>query len=240
MNLSFEVMLILGVIGFYLYDSAVLTFSNELIFIESYGKWYATFPSNRWQIMRKLLYFPNPLTPDNLIFRATWTTTDNDTNSDVDISKFIAPMSYLRILIMVLMVLLVIALPTVMFQFGTGALFLKTLFLIYFTILNMLAYVYFKKVNLGLDNKSFASLAFDSLACPPFAINLLRKISLRHTLCNNPLEFAKKELKPESFKRFIEELNQKVSEELDSENDENNSRSLELINYREKLLGMLP
>lgn len=240
MNFSFEVMLTLGIIGFYLYDSAILTFSNELIFVESYGQWSAAFPSNRWRVMRKLLYFPNPLTANNLIFRTTWSTTDYYTNTDVDASKFMAPMTYLRVLIMVLMVLLIVVLPTVMIQFGTGVLFLKVLFLIYFTILIMLAYVYFKKVNLGLDNKSYASLAFDSLACPPFAINLLRKISLRHTLCSNPVEFAKKKLKPESFKQFIEELNQKVSEEFDSEEDENSSRSLELINYREKLLGMLP
>lgn len=240
MNLSFEALLILGVLGFYLYDSALLVFTNELIFVESYGRWSVSLPSARWRVMGKLLFFPNPLTADNLIFRTTWSTIDTGPNLDVDTTKLMAPMSYLRTLIIILMVLLVVVLPIVMFKFGAGIGFLKVLFLIYATILNMLVYVYFKKADLGLDNKAFASLAFDSLACPPFAINFLRKISLRHELCNNPIEFAAKKLEPEKFKRFVEELNKKLEEELECEDEESSTRSIELIKYREKLMGMLP
>lgn len=240
MNFSFEALLILGVIGFYLYDSAILLFSNELIIVQSFGKWSVTFPSDHWRVMRKLLFFPNPLTAYNLLFRTTWSTIDTFTGSSSDISKFMASMSFLRILVMVLMVLLFVALPIVMFKIGTGIIFLIVLFLIYFTILNMLVYTYFRKSSLGLDNKTFASLAFDSLACPPFAINLLRKISLRHALCDNSVEFAAKTLKPKDFNKFIEELINKMSDELEHEEDESNSRSVELLNYREKLLRMLP
>ncbi len=241
MNLSFEALLILGVLGFYLYDSAILVFSNELIFVESYGRWSVSLPSSRWRMMGKLLFFPNPLTADNLIFRTTWSTADNPSNPELeDMSKLLAPVSYLRILVMVLMVLLAIVFPFVIFRLGAGVDFLKVLFLIYFTIINMLCYIYIKRVNLGLDKKTFATLAFDALACPPFAINLLRKISLRHMLCKNPVEFAAKKLEPEAFKRFIEELNKRLSEELECEDEENSPRSLELVKYREKLIGMLP
>ena len=74
MNLSFEALLIIGVLGFYIYDSAILMFSNELIFTKSYGKWSASFPTTRLRVMKKLLFFPNPLTPFNLIFVLSWTT----------------------------------------------------------------------------------------------------------------------------------------------------------------------
>ena len=241
MNLSFEVLLILGVLGFYLYDSAILVFSNELIFVESYGRWSVSLPSARWRLMGKLLFFPNPLKADSLIFRSAWSTTNYYSNPELeDMSKLLAPMGFLRILVLLLKVLLAIVLPFVMFRLGTGVEFLMVLFLMYFTIISMLCCVYIKRTNLGLDKKAFASLAFDAIACPPFAINLLRKISLRHVLCKNPIEFAAKKLEPHSFKRFVEELDKKLSEELECEDEENSLRSIELIKYRENLLGMLP
>ena len=33
---------------------------------------------------------------------------------------------------------------------------------------------------LGIDRRTVAWLAFESVACPPHAINLVRKLSLRH------------------------------------------------------------
>ena len=140
---------------------------------------------------------------------------------------------------MVLMTLLIFVLPVVMFRFGTRFEFLFVLLLIYLTIVTMLVLVYRKRERLGLDNKAFASLAFDSLACAPFAINLLRKISLRYTLCNNPVEFAAKRLEQKSFVQLVESLDKKISEELEHEK-EGSPRSIELMHYRGKLLEMTP
>lgn len=241
MNLSIETLLVIGIVGFYLYDSAILVFSNELIFNESYGCWSVSFPSTRWRLMGKLLYIPNPLTPDNMIFRAIWSTNDESLQLDSgeEICKLRLPLSYLRILVIVLMVSLVIVFPVVMFKYGTGIELLKVIFFIYFMIINMLVYTYIKKDDFFLNKKAFLSLAFDSLACPPFAINILRKISLRSGLCNNPVEFARKTLDLETFKIFIAMLANKVSEDLECEDEEDSLRSIELINFREKILGML-
>jgi hypothetical protein len=239
MNLSFEVLLVFGVLGFYLYDSAILLFSNEIIFIESYGKWSVSFPSARWRLMGKLLFFPNPFTPFNLVFLTTWTTKDSSSNNKLkDVSKLLVAMSYLRISVIVLMFLLIIALPIVIFKLGIGTSSLVVLFLIYLTIISMLCYTYFKKEDLGLSNKAFAELAFEALACPPFALNLIRNISLRHLLCKNPVKFAAKRLENEDFKKFIEMLDDKLTEKLELEDEENSPRSIELIKYREKIKGM--
>jgi hypothetical protein len=239
MNLSFEALLILGVLGFYLYDSAILLFSNELVFIKSYGKWSASFPSARWRVMRKLLFFPNPFTPFNLIFLSAWTTKDSSSqNKSSDVSKLLVAMLYLRISVMVLMFLLIIALPMVIFKLGIGTSSLVVLTLIYLTIINMLFYAYFKKKDLGLSNKAFAELAFEALACPPFALNLIRNISLRHSLCKNSVKFAAKELENEDFKKFIKMLDEKLTEEIELEDEENSPRSIELIKYREEIKDM--
>ena len=239
MNLSFEALLILGVLGFYLYDSAILLFSNELVFIKSYGKWSVSFPSARWRFMGKLLFLPNPFTPFNLVFLTPWATKDSESkNKSKDISKLLVVMPYLRISVMALMFLLVIALPTVIFKLGIGMPALLVLSLIYLTVINMLYYVYIKKEDLELSNKAFAELAFEAIACPPFALNLIRNISLRHSLCINPVDFAAEKLKNEDFKKFIEMLDEKLPEKLELEDEESSPRSIELIKYREKINGM--
>lgn len=241
MNLSSETLLIIGIIGFYLYDSAILTFSNELIFNESYGRWTVTFPRARWRLMGKLLFIPNPLTPDDMIYRASWSTNEKPLQMEVGalICKLKKPLLYLRILVIILLVLLVIVFPVVMFKYGTGIELLEVIVIIYLTIFNMLVFTFIKKEDLFLNKKAFFSLALDSLACPPFAINILRKISLRTPLCNSPIEFAKKTLDPEIFKSFIVSLANKVSEDLECEDEEDSPRAIELINFRKKLLGLM-
>jgi hypothetical protein len=240
MNLPFEALLILGVLGFYLYDSAILLFSNQLVFIKSYGKWSVSFPSGRWRLMGKLLFFPNPFTPFNLVFLAAWTTKDSASKSESkNVSKLLVAIPYLRISVMVLMFLLIIALPIVIFKLGIGTSSLVILSLIYLTIINMLCYAYIKKEDLGLSNKAFAELAFEALICPPFALNLIRNISLRHLLCKNPVKFSAEELENEDFKKFIGVLVEKLTEEFELEDEEDSLRSIELINYREKIKGMI-
>jgi hypothetical protein len=241
MNFSTETLLIIGIIGFYLYDSAILAFSNELIFNESYGRWTVTFPKARWRLMGKLLFIPNPFTPDDMIYRASWSTNEKPLQMEDGalICKLKKSLLYLRIAVIILLVMLVIVFPVVMIKYGTGIELLEVIVLIYLTIISMLAYTFIKKEDLCLNKKAFFSLALDSLACPPFAINILRKISLRTPLCINSIEFAKQTLHPEVFKSFIESLANKVSEELECEDEEDNPRAIELINFHKKLLGMM-
>ena len=137
------------------------------------------------------------------------------------------------------MILLIIALPLSIFKLGMGTTSLIILSLIYLTIVNMLCYAYIKREDLELSNKAIAELAFEALACPPFALNMIRNISLRKCLSTAPVEFATEVLKMEGLKEFIGILDEKLSEELEFQDEENNPRSIEIIKYREKIKGMI-
>ena len=238
MLLSTEALIMLGVLGFYIYDSTLLLFSNEIVFIESFGKWRAYTPSDRWRLMSKFLFLPNPLLAFNLIF--TTVLFEESIHSDVElnkINKLKTSLSFIRISIILLIILFFIILPLALFKLGIGNATLIVVLSIYLNIISMLSYVFMNRVDLGINNKVFAAIAFEAIACPPLAINLIRRISLHNINGINPIKFAAENLDSESYNDLIEKLIDKLNEKLDFQEDESSPRSLELIKQKEQLLG---
>jgi hypothetical protein len=115
-----------------------------------------------------------------------------------------------------LLALLVIGGPVALLVLRTHAAFLLLLALMYLTIIFMLIMVYVRKQKLGLTGREFGRLAFDSLACAPLAINVPRKITLRHEFAGDPLAFAKETGNAESVRALCAELTVRVDEMLES------------------------
>ena len=236
MTPSFELLLVLGILGFYLYDSALLLYFNDLIFIERYGVWSFICPSTHWQILGKTPYVPNPLSPDASLFRVTWSTeSPASTDADADATeKLIKALRPLRYLVLGLLVLTIVDLPVVILVLGTGRWFFITLVLIYLVILSILSLVYWRRSALGLSRKDVASLVFESIACPPFAINMVRKITLKHIPTSSPIDFAQHRFAKESFRKLVHAVQARLNEELDSEDDDN-QRSAKIKAYSDRL-----
>ncbi|TCV84081.1 hypothetical protein [Sulfurirhabdus autotrophica] len=239
-TISFETWLVLGIIGFYLFDSAMLLFFNELVFIEKKGKWIFACPESRWQLMEKIPYLPNPLTPGNALFRLSWSLskTDKQQESQEALQSFLNAFNPLRLMTSVLFTLLMIGIPVVLFIFGTGLGFLLLIGLIYFTIVIMLTLIYRQKETFGVSGNVIAKLAFDSLACPPFALNLIRKITLRYPFAGDPICFYRQVSDPNRFAQLIHSLCQRIDEMIDFE-DETSPRYSALQSYKKSLTGMV-
>lgn len=234
-------MLVLGVAGFYLFDSAMLLYVNELVFVEKNGKWVFGNPEYGWQMLGKNLYLPNPLTPGNPLFRAYWVVAfaSNERQEGLEgLPQFLNALNPLRYMTYVLFVLLLIGLPIVLLGFGTGLELLLLLGAVYFTISAMLAQIYRQRVEFGLSGKIFSKLAFDSLACAPFALNLLRKITLRRRLVGDPICFAHQVLDTYDFSQLVHTLCQRVDEEIEFE-DEESPRYGALKDYRNTIASMV-
>lgn len=232
-------MLALGVVGFYLFDSAMLLYANELVYAETNGKWVFAYPESRWQMLGKNLYLPNPLTPDSPLFRVCWFVSgSSELQEDQDaLQHFIRTLNPLRHMTLGLLVLLLAGLPLVLFFFGTGAGLLILLGAVYFTISAMLIQTYRQREELGLPGKTFAKLAFDSLACAPFALNLVRKLTLRRSLVEDPISFAHQVFDDATFARLVSVLCNRVDEELEFE-DEASSQYIALKDYRNRITSM--
>ena len=226
---SFEVFLVLGVFGLYCYDSLMLLNFNELIFTRFTKKWSYKFPMLNFQLLRKFPFLPNLVTPNAALFQVSWPTSDQGLNIK-ELNTFIKSVLPIQIISVLLLLLMFICLPVIAFTYGSGVKLLIIFSAIYSLIVCGLIYIFNQKHNLKISNTKFLSIAFESIVCPPFALNIVRKISLNYPINVDPYTFTKEmfdEQTKKSFKKnFCIIIDKKMNFlEKDSE------RFIELNNY---------
>ena len=211
---SFEVWLVLGVVGFYLYDLIMLLSINELLLTKSDKGWSYKFPEFSYQLLRKYLLLPNPLTPDVAIFRVSWPKEPSSSANDNRLVDFISILEPIQASINTLLLLLLLFIPMVSLVYGSGTKLLIIFGMIYIFILTALVYIFNNRDKLYLSNGKFLSLAFESIACPPFALNMVRKISLNYPNLGDPAHFAKHMFDGTSKSKFCKDLNKSISKDM--------------------------
>lgn len=236
---SFEILLALGVVGFYLLDSTMLLYANELVYLHSRGQWRYVGAAAQWRLSGRYLYLPNLFTPDRAMFRVHWSTAsahESGEEGGESLPSLLAAADSLGYLMRLLGLLLLIVLPITLIVAGTGIAFLLVLGLVYLVITILLVKIYLRRAVFRLSGWSFAKLAFDSLACAPLALNLVRKITLRQALTRDPISFAHTRFDKATFSRLASMLNQWVSDQLAYE-DESSPRYQVLSRYQKILAG---
>ncbi|POZ50422.1 hypothetical protein [Methylovulum psychrotolerans] len=239
MTLSFEVLLFLGVVGFYLSDSIMLLYANEWVFSQTHGKWAFALPQTNWQLLRKHLYWPNPFTPARPLFRVFWSAADSRPHDPVAFRHFLSALKRLRYPLYSLLVLQLVGLPAVLFGLGANLGLLILFGAVYLNIAVLSVQVYRYRAALGLSKKGVAKLAFDSLACPPLALNLLRKISLQSCFIGDPVAFAHQSFDPITFEQLRKSLCQQVDKAMRFE-DEASPKYAQLQAYHNRIMEMRP
>jgi hypothetical protein len=182
-----EVLLPLGAIAFYLYDSALLLFSNERLLTRQGGQWQIAANAGLF-LMGRTVYAPGLLLPHRPLFRLLMPTTQSPTvAASHGLAEFLRALRPLQWLVWLLLVLLVAALPLVSWWYGAGPHMLAVFIAYYVVLLAALSVTYWRRAALGLTRKAFAALAFDVCACAPFGVNLVAKLSLRRCLSGDAL-----------------------------------------------------
>ncbi len=206
-----ELWLPIGAIAFYLYDSAQLLWHNELLYVRGAGHWRAEGPSAISWFGRRL-YLPNPLLPQRPGFRIHWNLVDQRTTLVAlpdDFLRALRPIGLISLLLGWLLLLL----PLISWTLGTG-LALLLLFAAYYGLASLaVAFMLRHRAALRLSGSACASLAFDALACAPFAANLVRKIALRQGIDGDPLAFAREQFTPPARDALRTLLLRKLEEE---------------------------
>jgi hypothetical protein len=213
---SFEVLLPVGAIAFYLFDSAMLLYSNELLLHRRAQRWTYSAGSNFFLLGRRL-WLANPFEPQYALFRVAWSETDRRPAQDKpqEMAAFLVALRPLRYLVLVLLILLIGGLPLSALLFGAGIVMLAVIGLYYACVLLALAMVYARREIFGLGSaRAMLSVAFDVLACPPFAVNLVRKLSLQRSIAGNPIEFARLALEPQRFATLVALICARVDSDL--------------------------
>jgi len=183
-----ELWLPLGAIAFHLYDATQGLWHNEVLFERAGAQWRlrADSPVRRWG--RRLL-LPNVFTPQRPLFRVAWSMADTRPAADADLAPLFRALRPIGVICQLLLLML-LALWPLCWVLGAGLVVLAVFASYYLLVSVALVLVFRRRQPLALTTRAFWSLAFDVLACAPFAINIVRRLSLGHGIAGNPLQFA--------------------------------------------------
>lgn len=172
--------LIGGVVLMYLYDAALLLYHEEVAF-ETRRRGTPVTGGLMLELGGRQLFLPNPFTPWRPLYRLDWAVqsdTKGRRKGAAAPARLAVRLSVLVPWIGLLSALFALGLPACLWQGRGAAALLGWMVATYATILATLGVAYAHRRRLGLTGGQVRALARDVLLCPPFALNLLRKVSL--------------------------------------------------------------
>lgn len=189
-----------GVVLMYLYDAALLLYHEEVAF-EARGRGAPVAGGLMLEVGGRQLFLPNPFTPWRPLYRLSWTLQSHPTGrrkGAASPARLAACSSVLVPWIGLLFALFALGLPACLWPGRGAAVLLGWMVATYATILTTLGVAYAHRRRLGLTGGQVGALARDALLCPPFALNLLRRVSLeqghrldlREVLAGSPASHA--------------------------------------------------
>lgn len=178
-----------GALGLYLYDSSLLLWQNELVFVRVRRNWRVE-GGTELRLRARRVHLPNPLLPHRPQFLVCWSKSESDSTLAAEepreLLRALRPIAWMNLL----QVLLIGSLPILLWPFGATLHAVGAIALYYLVTLAALAVAWRRRSLLRLAPGPFWSLALDALACAPFAANMTRKLAMRHGLQGEPLRFA--------------------------------------------------
>lgn len=185
-----ELWLPVGAAAFYLYDSALLLWQNELVYEPARRRWLVH-GGSELRLRGRRVHLPHPLLAHRPHFSVCWGKAAPAVGQPAGevpdtLLQALRPVAALN----AFQVLLLVALPVALWSAGAGLFALAVFALYYVATLAALAITWRRRQSLRLPVRAFWLLALDCLACAPFAANLTRKLALRHGLGGDPLAFA--------------------------------------------------
>lgn len=179
--MSTELALVLGVVAFYLYDSALLLNGDEAVIVNvRRGRWRAMFGAQQWRLARREPLLPNPLTPHRRMMRVRWSVrrpiaadpavVQRLREADVldDLWPLIAGMA------LALFAYLPLGLFTAAGINGIGA----AIGVYYLSAALAMGVVWSRRNSVGVKGQELIGIFAQCLFCPPVGLNLVRKVSL--------------------------------------------------------------
>ncbi len=178
-------LLLIAIVLIYLVDCIVVLYANEAIVKPHESGWQIDFGSRQGWIAGKRIYLLNPLTPLAATYRSHWKVSDTLTRADegalARCGKHLNVIGRLKVFVATTTWVVLVILPIAMLLWGSLG-FLIGAGISWAVVIAMLVrFVSFRR-DLKLGWGEFSLIAFECLACPPCAVNLLRKLSLRYRM----------------------------------------------------------
>jgi len=219
----------------YAWDSAQLLYANEGLLAPRGRDGWALHLGSTLRLAGRELYVPSPLTLHRPLFRLAWRF-EAPAGGDPRWSERRAAYRPLAPLVWAMAAALFVLLPLGMWVALAIPMLLAALALLYLAIVAALAWTALRAPSLGIAPRRLAALAFELLVCPPFALNLVRRLSLELPV-DEDLVAAARRLQgadewPASRALFAARLEDALMDE-----DEGSPRAAALGRYRSVLLA---
>lgn len=244
MNIPFEYWLCFGLVGLYLYDSAKLIAYNQLFLTSG---WRSSFrmvlPHKNDHFLKKYLCFTRPLHSTSLVFLCQWnlqnpSTPLNTTVLEQDIQNIQTMQSHLKKLSLssgLVWLLTLVVFPILLIN-QQHPLYLLLLFAtIYLLNIFHVLWLYLYRDRLKISKMQCLYYLIDALFCPPFALNLLKKVSLSYNIKSDAILLATELLSQDAFIDFAEQLIDDIEQLKMSENDAQSPYFMQLQQLQQQL-----
>ena len=229
-----EILLVVGLVGLYLYDSTLLLSCNDGVLTPSWGsKWSIFFGSERFQVRGKEPLLPNPFLPHRPLYRLSWQTEGviGPVPQWTPPENVYAPLAPL---VWCMVIALFWFIPLGLFS-RFGDLSIATgIILFYTSALTALGWIWIKRDMYQCTGKRLISLTIESLTCPPFALNLIRHLSLTVPISEDLLSAGRRLLPKSEWAQAVDQIINRVDNEVAWE-EEGTARARALLSHRQQL-----
>ena len=217
--MSYELELVALAVLLYLYDSTVLLSANEAVFIcvvRGPDAWRVSTGSRGFLVGGRTVCLLNPLMPYAPCVRLRWdlcaaadpTQSNNTWSAELVKLRVAAP--WVLLAAFALFILLPLGLFTPLGLYAT----LAAVALLYGSILVALLLLRRTDPLRSMSTVKFIGLIFECLACPPFGVNLIRRVALMSKVNESVLSAGQRLLTPPEWLRLRAHCVAVLDEEL--------------------------
>ncbi len=233
-----EVLLVAGILAFYLLDSARLLHFDELQVAATRRGWDVSTGSDL-EMRGRFVLVPNPLLPARTQFHASWLPPGGGVVEDAEALRgFARSLWPVRVGCVMVGLLVLVALPSLLLAFRDPAWLLAVLAASSLLTLAMLLAVFRRRAALRLDTRVLLALCAESLLCPPCAPNLYRKLCARRGFRGDPVAFAARHLPREAQQRLHAAIDARIA--LFALAGEDDRRAGDVQAARQRIANLLP
>ena len=178
MQLDAQALIGPAVLALYLKDCFLLLGHDEAVLVRGWrGRWRAGFGLRDWQLRRREPYLCHPFKPWEPVLRLRWDAVAGP-GATTSVRAAAPGGPVLGPWVSLAWLLLFVGLPLAFYGHLGLPVVLTVLAGLYATVAIALVLVWRGRVALGLSGSEFGVLAFEVLACAPYAANLVRRLSL--------------------------------------------------------------
>lgn len=219
----------------YIHDAGVLLEPDEFMLVPGRGgSWRASFGAFGWTIRGREPWLPNLLLPWRPAYRVRWSLERPWPAADGRAASPPREDGPTRLAMGCLMATIFVVLPPCLFVYHMLWLLMLVAAAIYLGSLVVVLLVARRRDAFGLEAGRMRRMAFECLACPPFALNAVRRASLAPGRCLEPARALALVARAEDTARMRSEMARRVRQALEAE-PEGSGRSARLAEAADRL-----